>query len=293
MRDVGARTVARIARVVFLVVIAGFVWWSLHGRFDEVVTALRDLSPAALAAALLLVGIGLAITAEMWLCILRSLGSELPRRPGFAVFFVGQLGKYVPGSVWSIGIQAHLARDSGVRRRGTVSASLVFLGVNVATAVLLGVLLAWTLHVRLPVAGWVQALVVVGAVVGLTPVVVSTLARRVAGQAPSIPPRRMAVILALMVAAWAAYALSLLVLHPHGGRALVVAFLVSYAVGVVVVFAPAGIGAREVAFVVIASPSVGVPTATAICLVSRVLFTVADLGWAAVSWLTARDQLRA
>ena len=50
------------------------------------------------------------------------------------MFFVGQLGKYVPGSVWSIGAHAHLAARHGVPLRVTVGTSLMFLGLNLATA---------------------------------------------------------------------------------------------------------------------------------------------------------------
>ena len=47
---------------------------------------------------------------------------SLPARDGLATFFVGQLGKYIPGSVWSIGAQAqmagrHVGPGPGHRRR--------------------------------------------------------------------------------------------------------------------------------------------------------------------------------
>ena len=62
-------------------------------------------------------------------------------------------------------------------------------------------------------------------------------------------------------------------------------FAAAYVVGVAVVVAPAGVGAREVTLVALLSPAVGLATATAVALVTRVLHTAADLTLAAVSAL--------
>ncbi len=43
-----------------------------------------------------------------WRRVLADLGSPLHLAPAGGVFFVGQLGKYLPGSVWSIVAQAEM-----------------------------------------------------------------------------------------------------------------------------------------------------------------------------------------
>jgi uncharacterized membrane protein YbhN (UPF0104 family) len=65
------------------------------------------------------------------------------------------------------------------------------------------------------------------------------------------------------------------------------AFAAAYAVGVVVILAPAGLGAREGVFVLLAEPVVGIPAAAALALLARLVHTVADLLLAAGSWLAA------
>ena len=111
-----------------------------------------------------------------------GLGAPLPLREGSATFFVGQLGKYVPGSVWSLGAQATLARRQSVPARVTVAAGLVFLGYHLATGVALGAgaVLLGVLDPGWP--AWVSGLLVLGAVVGLAPSLVRALSRRLAGQ---------------------------------------------------------------------------------------------------------------
>jgi uncharacterized membrane protein YbhN (UPF0104 family) len=51
----------------------------------------------------------------------------------------------------------------------------------------------------------------------------------------------------------------------------------------VVVFAPAGAGVREAAFIALAAPTVGVAEATAVALSARVLHSLADVTLAVVS----------
>ncbi len=46
-------------------------------------------------------------------CLLNDLGSPLPPAGSLRVFFLGQLGKYVPGSVWPAVAQMELGRDYG------------------------------------------------------------------------------------------------------------------------------------------------------------------------------------
>ena len=103
-----------ILRPTFLVAVVVFAWLGLRGRLDEVGDALRDTSPAGMVGGMALVLLGLGATGLLWLRLMSALGARLPTRDGLATFFVGQLGKYIPGSVWSIGAQAQMAR---ARRR--------------------------------------------------------------------------------------------------------------------------------------------------------------------------------
>ena len=62
--------------------------------------------------------IAMALIGVNWLLILRHAGAAAPWRRGMAWFFVGQLGKYVPGGIWPIVGQAELAhRGSHPTRR--------------------------------------------------------------------------------------------------------------------------------------------------------------------------------
>ncbi len=70
------------------------------------------------------------------------------------------------------------------------------------------------------------------------------------------------------------------------------AFALAYAVGVVVVLAPAGVGARDALLVLLLTPLLGVADATALALLARVVHTAADGTMAAGWWYAARRTRR-
>lgn len=283
-------------RAAFLVAVLTFAWFGLRGRLNEVGDALGDTSPGGVAAAVLLVLLGLGATGLLWLRLMASLGARLPLRDGLATFFVGQLGKYIPGSVWSIGAQAQMAGRHAVPARATITAGLLFLGYHVATAVMVGTLTLLLGRLDSPWPDWLSFVGLVVSAAGLLPVVVRQAGQRVAGREVVVGWMDTVVAVALMALAWAAYALSLVLLSPslpwRDAAAYGAAFALAYAVGVVVVIAPAGVGAREACFVLLLAPVIGVAAATALALLARVVHTVAD-GLMAAGWWTAARLARA
>ena len=86
----------------------------------------------------------------------------------------------------------------------------------------------------------------------------------VAGSAALAAARaaRHGVLAVLLVVTWACYAGAVVLLAPAPAWSLLApaagSFALSYAVGVAVVVAPAGVGAREVTLVAVLAPSIGV-----------------------------------
>lgn len=281
-----------VARAAFLLAVLLFAWLSLRGRWDEVGSALRDTSAAGVLGALVLVVLGLLATGFLWLLLMSRLGARLPVLDGLAIFFLGQLGKYLPGSVWAIGAQADLARKHQVAPRATVAAGLLFLGYHVDTALLVGSVTVLTGGLDADWPDWVFWSALAAGLLGLVPGVVRVLARRVAGRPARLDLGSTMRAVALLAATWTSYAVALALLAPGTPwgdlAALGGAFALGYAVGVVVVLAPAGVGARETVFVLLLTPVLGVAPATALALLARVLHTVADGVMAAGWWAAAR-----
>lgn len=282
------------ARIAFLVAVVAFGWLWLRGEWDAVLAALREVSPASVVASLLLVLAGLVLTGFVWLRCLRRFGHDVPLRPALSVFFVGQLGKYIPGSVWSLGAQAQMATRYAVPARTTVAAGLVFLGWNVVTAgfvasigVLAGAISA------VPV--WLGVVGLVVSVVCATPPVVNAVGSWAAGEGRRLElgVRDCAAVVALLLVTWAAYGAALFVVSPGGGATYrpfdaMAVFTAAYAVGVLVILAPAGLGAREAVLTVLLTPFLGVGGAAAAALLTRLVHTAADFAIAGAAWLLGR-----
>lgn len=272
-------------------VFAAAVVWVLTSRWDEVAPLLGALAPLPVVGAMVAVLAGIYATFRCWRALLTDLGSPLPAGPAMRIFFVGQLGKYLPGSLWPVLAQMEMGRDHKVPPRSSGAAVAVFLIVVVGTGLVIAVpslpLLAdgdrywWTLLV-LPVA-----------LVAATPPVLNWIiatALRLARR-PQLPrPLSTAGIAraaAWAVASWAAYGLHVwvlaLALGATVGPALLLvatgAFAAAWVVGFLVVIAPAGAGARDATLVLLLAGVVSAPQATVIALLSRLMFTVGDLAW--------------
>ena len=66
------------------------------------------------------------------------------------------------------------------------------------------------------------------------------------------------------------------------------AYALAWTLGLLVVFAPAGLGVREVVLVVALAPVVDAGAALVVAVLSRLVMTVADVGWAGLAVLVSR-----
>lgn len=287
----------RLLRAVFLAAVVGCGAWSLDGRWDEVGHALAGVAPLLLVAAVVLTCLGLLVTSVVWRRLLRAFGHDVPAPEARAVFFVSQLGKYVPGAVWAIGVQARMAARYAVPVRVSVTVALMFTVVHLVTAGIFAGVLVLAFGVAAQGPTWLWVLGTAGCVLPLVPAVGAPLLRRAAGVSVRLPGREALLLTALMAVVWVLYATAVLLLVPDpGARTWVVvgvAFAAGYVAGVVVVVAPAGLGAREAAFVVVLSPVTGLPVATAVALLARLVHAAADALMAAAAWEVGRRSGRA
>jgi hypothetical protein len=215
------------------------------------------------------------------------------------VLFVGQLGKYLPGSVWPVLAQMELATEHNVPRLRTGAASIVNMGLSLLCALL-------TAFVTLPVTSgftryWWAFLMALPLLACLYPPVLNRLLRlgfkilrRPALEQP-LTGRVIAVAMAWSILSWVCYGAQVWVLMiklgAHAGPSLplsVGAFAFAWAVGFVIVLAPAGAGFRDVLLVALLTPVIGTGPATAITLVSRIVTTLADMITASVAVLSYR-----
>lgn len=279
----------RVLDAAFLVVALAGLVWALAGQADGLRAAWHRLDAGDVLAAAGWAALGLLAQLVSWRALLASAGPV----PSFAdsadVYFRAQLGKYVPGGVWTVVGQARFGGPHGISRaRGAV----VALGALAVLLVVGGVVAAAGLVAGSPASlgrwWWLLPLAALGGA-ALTPPVLDRLlaaAQRLLrrpGPAVRVHGGQVARSAAAALAMWAAFGLHaaalVAALRPVSAADAVLAtgaFALAWVVGLLVVVAPAGAGAREAALVVALGPLLDRPDALLVALVSRVLMALLD-----------------
>ena len=271
-------------------------WTDIHRSVDKI--GIR-WSLASLAFVL-----GALFTAMLsWRALLTGLGSRLPVPVAANVLFVGQLGKYLPGSVWPVLAQMEIATAHKVPRHRTALASVLTMGVALLTGLLLAL-------VTLPFTGGSAPYELTFAaapflVVCLYPKVLNwgfarllKLARRPPLEQP-LGARAIGASLGWSFASWLCYGLHIWILLERvgapAGRALPLslgAFAFAWCAGFVVILTPAGAGVREAVLIAMLGTVLPVAGATGaaftVALVSRGVTAAADVVTAGVATVYSR-----
>jgi uncharacterized membrane protein YbhN (UPF0104 family) len=275
-------------RIAFVLVAAGLLVLAIGRDRAGFVTAVTALDPATIATSFGVVLLALGFNLLAWREAMRVVGVTVPLHSALKVFFLSQLGKYVPGSVWVVLAQIELTRDAGASRaKGVVGATIALVVGVVTSSILACVLLVlpdsairaryWWLLLIVPIAGTVLLPRVLGRIVAL----VFRATRRVTA-VPDLSGAALARSVGWSAAVWLTLGVhSWLIasaLSPGGPTLLHVtgAFAFAWVVGFLVVIAPAGLGVREAALTLALAPVMTTPDALALALVSRVLMTLGD-----------------
>ncbi|GAA1734719.1 lysylphosphatidylglycerol synthase domain-containing protein [Nonomuraea bangladeshensis] len=285
-RPRGARGLIRVA---FLLVALGFGGWAVAREWDGVVAGFARLSAPALAGSLVAVVAALLGAMLTWRTLLADLGSPLPLSPAAKVFFVGQLGKYIPGALWPVLAQMEMGRDLGVPRARSAAAFFLMMPIQLATGLLVTLgTLGWDRY------GWLL-LALPALLVLLEPKVINAVIafglRKLKREPLERPLTRRGMLAALgwALAGWIAYGVHLYFVVPQGGLVFAVgAFALSWCLGILTFVVPAGAGVREVAMVAVLAPHVSGGAAIAVALSSRIVIILGDLICAGLAGITAR-----
>jgi uncharacterized membrane protein YbhN (UPF0104 family) len=287
--------VVRVSQLLGAVVLFAAVAFAAARDWSHVRATLEQISAHDLLLAELLALVSLVASVLTWRRSLSELGSSTSALRAGKVYLLGQLGKYIPGSVWAFLIQMELGRRCGVPRARAMTASIVAAGINVLTGLALGVLVVPSVANG---SAWRYAGVAVGlaaCVVALTPPVlgrVLDLLMRTLRKPPfdrRVTWGGMSTAAAWSVTSWLAAGLSLWLLalsvHLPAGESLLLCLggvPLAMAAGVFVFVAPSGIGVREAVLVAALSPVANASSALALALVLRLVFTLADFAGAAL-----------
>ncbi len=289
-KDLGKRLLgSRLLRWAVVIVAAVVGGYEIYERWQGVSHALVQIGFLASFEALLALLVGQFANMRVWMVLLAGLGSPLRTSVAGRILLIGQLGKYIPGSLWPILTQMELGAQAKVPRTRSASASLL----SMLLSLCVGLLIAM---VTVPFAArhshdylWIFVLLPVLAAC-VYPKVLNPLINRLfklAKRPPLETPitgRVLVRALAWQSMAWIFQGLQIWILaekfNAPAGKTILIAlggYAFAWCVGFVAILAPAGAGVRELLLIAALGPLIGTSPATAVTLVSRAVNTISDL----------------
>lgn len=289
------------ARLALLLIVLAFCGYGLAIEWSGVQAALSRLRWYEVAGSVVASMAGSWAMVMAWRTLLADLGSPLPVSAATRISFVSQLGKYVPGAVWSFAGHVELGYDRGVPRLRGAASVVMALGVAIAVGLVIAA-------VGLPLASasaarhylWLLATIPV-LVACLCPPVLGWLTNRLLGlmrmqrlaRRPSW--RGLAIAVGWSAIGWMLQGLQVWVLlasvtgrGPHVLLLAVAGYALAFSASLVLVVFPGGIGPRELILIATLAPVLRGPAALALALVVRVVTTISDLTWGGIGLLIGR-----
>lgn len=259
------RALWRIVQLVFLVAALAYTAVQVRNNWNSVKTSAAELHPhwLMIVAASGVVVATYAILIQSWRTLIAGEGSSISFPAAARIWFIANLGRYIPGKVWSIAALNVLAAREGVP--GTAAAGAAVLGTLINIGAGFGVIAlsgSRLLQGMAPVYRWGSIVGSVVFVIGvavlpwLLPPVAAWAAKRFGKSVPAVrlPARNLFASVTINVISWFCYGWAFMLFSNAvvpGVTGTLAQFTgvwtASYTLGYLAFFAPGGIGVRELA----------------------------------------------
>jgi hypothetical protein len=284
-----------VLAVVFLVYTAARNW----SRLPEIEWRFE---PVWLVGCVLALLVFQAIQAQMWVGILRALGGSVGTARGWWIFSASMLARYIPTNVAMVVGRTAMAERDGVAKRVTMASIIYQLGAAFAGATAVGAYFVIELpNLQGTPARFAALALPVAALVALDPRIFHRLAdhalKRLGREPLPVSLPHSAVLLYTAVAAVSFVIAGVAVwafteaIHPIAADdipTVIGAYSVGFAISVLTIVLPGGLGAREGAMVAALSPVMPVAVALAVSIAIRLLQIGIEVLFATITPVWAR-----
>jgi uncharacterized membrane protein YbhN (UPF0104 family) len=291
----------KIVRTFLLILGLVFITILLFRSWKEIQHVLKEINPESFVLSILCAFTGNLILATLFRNFLRKYGCEITTFMTNKLFFYGQIAKYVPGKIWSIVFQKSFLEDAGSTGAilfSNIDLLIVSITINATIALCLisfdisfvFVLLIYTL-------GVIACLIVSKSrYMYIAARFILTKFKRLEGNPPLRQDTLSNTFIVLSYSAiWLFYVTAwFLVLFASFGLSIreasvYISFLgLSWIVGILAFFVPAGLGVREGVFIALArytGMDASLETLAAIAVITRLWLILQEVGGAGIIFL--------
>lgn len=299
------RVLARLGKLVLAGLVLYMAARQIAGALSDAKTKRIEFSPAWLGASALLYSIGMSFFGAFWRRTLIDMGGRLGAVAGLRAYLLSQLGKYVPGKAWVVVLRSMFASELGN------SAATAAVATFYETLAMMGVgSLIAAIALAVANGGGKLVTISIGLAAGLLATVQPPFFTRLVSLV-ALPFRKKGDELArpvqystllrgayLLAIGWVFAGLSVAAAGQGTGAALftpagvllsIGAMALATAGGFVVIFLPAGLGAREMLLMQALSPVAG-PAGAVIAVTVRLVTVVTELAIGGALYLVGRKR---
>lgn len=270
--------IIRLLKQLWMVlVLVGLVLF-VSNNFNNIIEQLRQVAPSKIVLSLVLIAIGRTLMMLMAHDALASLGEDISRKVVFIIVSISDPAKYLPGGIWHFvgragyyqaegialktGSQALLRENLWLVVSAGFSGTIFLILANVATNLwFLGgiILVIWWIVLKL----WSPSL-------SLVAITRQTLTQFVM---------------------WIALAFSFVLILPNfstnfdSNMLVIGAFIISWLIGFISLFAPSGLGIREAVLVALLLPVLSSNDSAVFALIHRILWIGVELLFTLIAWI--------
>ncbi|MGH7652157.1 MAG: lysylphosphatidylglycerol synthase domain-containing protein [Gemmatimonadaceae bacterium] len=252
------RKAFRAAQWIFAAVVLFFAARTLARQWSTVEPRLFhiQLQWQWILAATALVLLSYLVLIEGWRRVLGAWDSQLPLGPAARIWFLSNLGKYVPGNIWSLTAMGVMARERGRSALAAAGSSVIMQTVSLATGAAI-VMVTGAKLLGKPVLVGASVLILVAILVS-APRFLPPLSVWIGGLMgrelvpPTVPPRSIWTAAVATSLSWLFYGFAfelfvrgLLGASPGEISSYIAVYTAAYILGFISPIAPAGLGVRE------------------------------------------------
>ena len=277
--------IIEIVKWVWLIAVLGGTGWYIYRNFREIGNYLANVSAFRLLISILLLFIGKFVLADMTRLSLKKADCEVSYKEALSINSVTQLGKYLPGGIWHFAGKFSVYKLKGLSVKDATKVMVIETFWLFSSAALIGIASLLIIGNQIPceeigvlcnpdrMKFYIIPVLIVW-------IVVSYLFEKIIFKDRIFDTNDFIFSLIEQIITWLLLGISFWLVFPPGSGfaiGIIGAFSISWLVGYVAVFAPGGIGIRELMLALLLGSYLSQSEVSIFATIHRLIWVVAEL----------------